>query len=87
MECEEIQNCISSVSDRSTIYCAAFNSFYSLQATQGQHRGVLPGSCPEPRLRQHPSKMAANGSSTASKTSNNAGGKPSGPTAEQVSHI
>ncbi|CAL8242051.1 unnamed protein product [Merluccius merluccius] len=28
--------------------------------------------------------MAANGSSTASKSSNNAGGKPSGPTAEQV---
>ncbi|CAL8383837.1 unnamed protein product [Arctogadus glacialis] len=28
--------------------------------------------------------MAANGSSTASKSSNNAGGKPTGPTAEQV---
>lgn len=33
---------------------------------------------------QHPSKMAANGSSTVSKSGNSAGGKPSGPSAEQV---
>lgn len=33
---------------------------------------------------QHPSKMAANSSSTGSKSSNSAGGKQSGPTAEQV---
>lgn len=34
---------------------------------------------------QHPSKMAANSSSTGSKSSNSAGGKQSGPSAEQVS--
>lgn len=33
---------------------------------------------------QHPSKMAANSSSTGSKSSNSGGGKQSGPSAEQV---
>ncbi|KAF3837203.1 hypothetical protein F7725_004667 [Dissostichus mawsoni] len=38
------------------------------------------------KLKQHPSKMAANSSSTVSKSSSgsSAGGKPSGPSAEQV---
>ncbi|XP_034470943.1 prefoldin subunit 2 isoform X2 [Hippoglossus hippoglossus] len=42
---------------------------------------TLPARGPS---QQHPSKMAANSSSTGSKSSSGSGGKPSGPSAEQV---
>ncbi|KAG7280392.1 hypothetical protein CRUP_035834 [Coryphaenoides rupestris] len=52
---------------------------------RGHHQHVLGAGVLRPALATHPSKMAASGSSAASRSSSSiAGGKPSGPTAEQV---
>lgn len=50
-------------------------------------QAVVCTSCAHPARgppQQHPSKMAANSSSTGSKSSGSGGGKQSGPSAEQV---
>uniref|UniRef100_A0A8C5BSR1 Prefoldin subunit 2 n=1 Tax=Gadus morhua TaxID=8049 RepID=A0A8C5BSR1_GADMO len=73
-----IASSVSVADQRSMVHLTRFFFTGNTRTPSRRTTGVLS------RLKQHPSKMAANGSSTASKSSNNAGGKPTGPTAEQV---